>query len=408
MLNARQLFAGRLSAHVKKLSRYLRYILTGHMMIAMVFIISAMSVYYQRFLEEIPESFPSAWLIAIVLGSVTAYSPLQTLLKKADIIFLLPAENQLSGFFLRTWIYSYFTQLYIFAFAFAALAPLYMAVFPENASYTWLFLFLLIVKAWSLAANWWMLRVRDKQTRLLDKAVRTALIIVMVYFYINQETIFLIIVSVLLITLLSINFYLANKHKALNWDVMIESDYLRMRSFYRLANMFTDVPHLETPIKKRHFLARLITKHIPFRQNQAYLYLYRLTTVRSGEYLGIYLRLLVIGGLLIYFVPNEWLKLIFALLFLYMLFLQLVPLWKHHATIVWLDLYPVQLQIREQSFVKWLQQLTAAAAILFSLLLLLIGEWLISLLMIAASIIVVLLIIPRYLEKKMAFRTTNL
>src|SRR5699024_10759210 len=178
------------------------------------------------------------------------------------------------------------------------------------------------------------------------------------------------------------------------------SDYLRMRSFYRLANMFTDVPHLETPIKKRHWLARLLTKQIPFQQDKAYLYLYRLTTVRNGEYLGIYVRLLVIGGLLIYFVPNQWLKLIFALLFIYMMFLQIIPSWKHHATIVWLDLYPTDEKRRKQAFVKWMQQCIAVATIVFSVFILLIGEWMMGIWMIIASIIFVLLMIPSYLNKK--------
>src|SRR5699024_10644153 len=112
-----QLFAKRLSAHIKELSRYLRYILTGHIIIAMVFIVSAMSVYYQRFLENLPPAFPSAWVIAIVLGSVAAYSPIQTLLKKADVIFLLPAEDRLAGYFRRTLVYSYIAQLYLFVLA---------------------------------------------------------------------------------------------------------------------------------------------------------------------------------------------------------------------------------------------------------------------------------------------------
>ncbi|WP_058308259.1 ABC transporter permease [Gracilibacillus massiliensis] len=403
MLNDRQLFTTRLSAHIKELSRYLRYIVTGHIVIAMVFIVSAMSVYYQQFLENIPNYFPSAWVIALVLGLVTSHSPIQTLLKKADIVFLIPAEHLLQGYFIRTLIYSYVTQIYLFILAIAAIAPLYAAAFPnqETPAYGMLFIVLLIVKAWSLVANWWMLRVRDKNTRLIDKVVRYALIVTLIYFFIGQERLFLAIITALLIILFATNYLTASKQKALNWDLLIESDYLRMRSFYRLANMFTDVPHLETPVKKRHWLAKALTKGIPFQQKNAYPYLYRLTTVRSGEYLGIYLRLLVIGGLLIYFVPNQWLKLIFAILFIYMIFLQIVPLWKHHATLVWLDLYPIAESVRKQAFMKWMQQLIAVVAILFTLFLVIIGETLIGALMAVASLLFVLVVIPNYLRKKL-------
>ncbi|SHM47156.1 ABC transporter permease [Gracilibacillus kekensis] len=403
MLNAHQLFTDRLSAHIKELSRYLRYIVTGHIVIAMVFIVSAMSVYYQQFLENIPSYFPSAWVIAFVLGLVTAHSPIQTLLKKADIVFLIPAEHLLQGYFIRTLVYSYVTQIYLFILAIAAIAPLYAAAFPnqDTPAYGMLFIVLLIVKAWSLVANWWMLRVRDKNTRLIDKIVRFALIVTLIYFFIGQEMLFLAIITVLLIVLFATNYLTASKQKALNWDLLIESDYLRMRSFYRLANMFTDVPHLETPVKKRHWLAKVLTKGIPFQQKNAYPYLYRLTTVRSGEYLGIYLRLLVIGGLLIYFVPNQWLKLIFALLFIYMIFLQIVPLWKHHATLVWLDLYPIAESVRKQAFMKWMQQLIVVVAILFTLFLVIIGELVIGAMMAVASLLFVLVVIPNYLRKKL-------
>ncbi|WP_208589991.1 ABC transporter permease [Gracilibacillus suaedae] len=402
MLNPRRLFAERLSAHMKELSRYLRYILTGHLAIAMVFIVGAMSVYYQQFLEDIPDYFPSTWVIAIVLGVVTAHSPIQTLLKRADIVFLIPAESQLSGYFIRALIYSFVTQLYLFVLAIAAVAPLYMTVFPENSSFGLLFVVLLVIKVWGLAANWWMLRVRDKNARMMDKVVRFALIITLVYFFLVQEMIFLAIITVLLIVLFVTNYQTARKQRALNWDLLIESDYMRMRSFYRLANMFTEVPHMETPVRKRHWLARLLTGSLPFHQKQAYPYLYRLTTVRSGEYLGIYARLLVIGGLLIYFVPNSWLKLVFALLFIYMIFLQVIPLWKHHATLVWLDLYPIGINTRKQAFIKWMQQLMMFAGGLFVLLLIVIGEWLMGGVMSLAALLFIGMVIPNYLQKRMA------
>ncbi|UOQ46807.1 ABC transporter permease [Gracilibacillus caseinilyticus] len=402
MLDGKKLFVDRLTAHIKELSRYLRYILTGHIVIAMVFIVSAMSVYYQKFLENIPDQFPSGLVIALLLGLATFHSPIQTMLKKADMVFLLPAEHVLSGYFTRTLVYSFVTQLYVLILTTAALAPLYSTAFAEGVPYGFILLVLLVIKVWSLTANWWMLRVRDGGTRKMDKIVRYALIVSVIYFFLLQEMLFLAIVTILLIVLFVTNYQFAQRQKALNWDLLIENDYLRMRSFYRLANMFTDVPHMETQVKKRYWLARLLTNAVPFRQQKAYTYLYRLTTVRSGEYFGIYLRLLVIGGLLIYFVPNQWLKLIFAILFVYMVFLQLLPLWKHHVTIVWLDLYPIGQELRKQSFVKWLQQLIAVLALVFAVLLVLIGNWMMAILMVLASILFVQMFIPSYLHKKMA------
>src|SRR5699024_224527 len=82
-----------------------------------------------------------------------------------------------------------------------------------------------------------------------------------------------------------------------------------------------------------------------FSQNATYDYLYRITLVRGGDYLGMYVRLIVIGGLAIYFIPNIWVKLIFGMLFVYMACFQLMTLYQHHRAIMWLDLYPVDKRI---------------------------------------------------------------
>src|SRR5690625_6758690 len=102
-----------------------------------------------------------------------------------------------------------------------------------------------------------------------------------------------------------------------------------MQSFYRLANLFTDVPHIKSRMKKRKWLVACVNRFIPFKNKYTFDYLYRITFFRSGDYLGMYIRLLVIGGLLIYFIPNEWMKLIFFLLFIYMCLFILYILYIH-------------------------------------------------------------------------------
>lgn len=401
MLNAKEFFFERLKAHVKELNRYLRYILTGHLAIAMFFIFSAMAVYYQKWLEELPENFPVAIVIAVLLGFFTMYSPIQTLLKKADVVFLIPAEQKLASYFTRTLIYSYLTQIYLVLFVYAVMAPLYFASFSDGSLYFFLLFLLLLIKAWSILANWWMLKIRERSSRVIDQLVRLLLIIAIVYFFLERETMYLFMVTAILVGLFLYNYLLAKKQPGIQWDLLIERDYLRMRSFYRLANMFTDVPHLETTVKKRHGLARLLTSSIPHKQHNSYTFLFRLTTARSGEYFGIYIRLLVIGCLLVYYVPNPWLKLIFAILFGYMTFIQLMPLWKHHSTLVWLDLYPITEKVREASFIKWLKQLMIIQLVIFAVFLFFVGNLELGLFMFIFSILFIQFVIPAYVHKKL-------
>src|SRR5690625_3494536 len=80
-----------------------------------------------------------------------------------------------------------------------------------------------------------------------------------------------------------------------------------------------------------------------------------------------YVRLLVIGSLAIYFVDHLWLKIAFIVLFLYMSSFQLLTLYRHHRTIMWLDLYPIGLEERQRSFFRLLYTLIGVKIAVFTL-----------------------------------------
>ena len=76
--------------------------------------------------------------------------------------------------------------------------------------------------------------------------------------------------------------------------------------------------------------------------------------------------LIVLGAIVIFFVPNSWLKIVFALLFIYMANFQMVTLYYHYLTSIWLDLYPIAQAVREESFLKFLTRLTFVQTIIFA------------------------------------------
>src|SRR5690606_20785649 len=81
---------------------------------------------------------------------------------------------------------------------------------------------------------------------------------------------------------------------------------------------------------------------------------------------NMYVRLIIIGGLVIIFIPNSWLKIAFAILFMYMANFQMVTLFYHYRTSIWLDLYPIRDGLKEDAFIKWLVQLTFVQTIIFA------------------------------------------
>src|SRR5699024_3131409 len=87
---------------------------------------------------------------------------------------------------------------------------------------------------------------------------------------------------------------------------------------------------------------------------------------RSNDYFGLFIRLTVMGGLLIFFIPNLWMKIVLAILFLYMTSFQLIPLYNHYRTTIWLDLYPIDPEIKIHSFLKGSMQLCVVQTIIFA------------------------------------------
>ncbi|MCP3026746.1 ABC transporter permease [Halobacillus sp. A5] len=370
MINAKELWTERFQAHIKETSRYLKYIFNGHIAIAMFFFISALAYYYQRWLMELPEGFPTAWVIGIVFGLTASYSPVRTLLKEPDLVFLLPAEHQLKDYFRRCLGYSFVIQLYLIFLVAAALGPLYFESYPAlgTSHYLLMILALLVVKFVNMLANWWMLKERNVNIRSTDQVVRAALSIALFFLLAQNHLLFTVVLFLILLGLTGYIYRLSKQKAGLVFDLLVVKDQARMRTFYRIANMFTDVPHLKNTVKKRHALVRLLTASVSYRQEETFTYLYRITFIRSSDYLGMYFRLIVIGGLAVWFVPSIWVKVAFAILFLYLSAFQMMTLWNHHRVIVWLDLYPVKKEWKQQAMALFLKQLMLFQTVLFTLL----------------------------------------
>ncbi|GEN52978.1 ABC transporter permease [Halobacillus faecis] len=370
MINAKEFWRKRFSEHTKETSRYLKYIFNEHIGVALLFFISALAYYYRQWLQDLPEDFPTIWIIALAFGFITGYSPVRTLLKEPDLVFLLPGEYQLGDYFRRCLYYSYVVQLYVILLISAALGPLYFASYPELGTRHYLMMIgvVLIIKIWNMMSNWWMLKERNPRIRLMDQVIKAVLNITIFYFLAQGEWVYASVVTVLLVGVVLYTYSLSRQKAGLAWDLLVEKDQQRMRTFYRIANMFVDVPHLKNTVKKRNTLVRAIVDRVPYRQNQTFSYLYKITFIRSSDYLGMYIRLIVIGALAIWFVSNLWVKVAFAILFLYLSAFQMMTLWNHHRTIAWLDLYPVKKEWKEKAILQWLQQIMLFQTFLFGLL----------------------------------------
>lgn len=369
MIDAKQLFNERLNNHFKQLSRYLRYIFNGHIAVALIFFISALAIFYQEWLSILPTDFPAGIVIGIVFGFIASYNPVRTLLRRPDLMFLIVAEQQLYSYFRRTLLYSFITHIYIVFLLAAILGPLYFHVFANRTGKIYLLtiIALLIIKGWNLMMNWWTIKVQHMIFYRVHWLVRFLLNVSIFIYFIEGQMILTTVATLLLIGLLLYTYHIQKKFVGLAWNDLVNIEERHLQSFYRLANLFTDVPQMNVPVKRRTWLTYFVQRFVPLQKTYTFDYLYRLSFIRSGDYLGMYVRLLLLGSLTIYFINSLWMKTGFVILFIYMSCFQLLTLYRHHRTILWLDLYPVPLNMKKDSFMRLMYELTLFKTFIFSL-----------------------------------------
>lgn len=401
MFNAEELFKQRFSSHMRETSRYLKYIFNGHIAVAMLFLVAALAFYYQQFLAQLPEGFPSVIIMAIAFGLVLSHSPVRTFLQDPDLVFLMPAEERMGKYFRNSLIYSFLIQLYQLILLAAILGPLYFNSFEERTGRVYLFTILLLIvfKGWNILISWWMSFVRDDQYRKIHGFVRLLFNMMIFYFILELNLIYSLAGTALFLGLLALTYVKAKEQDGIHWQLLVNQDLKSRQSFYKIANMFTDVPHIKSPVKARNWLV-VFLKRLPFKQDSTYSFLYRLSFARSGDYLGMYFRLLVIGGLAIYFVPNLWVKLGMVVLFLYLSSFQLVTLYDHYRTIVWIDLYPLAEKLRQDSLLEFLLQLGIVKTVIFALLFLFSSHYLTAVLALVVGLVFSQLFVKGYLQRK--------
>ncbi len=401
MFDEKILWKERFSKTVKELSRYLKYIFNGHFVIVMVFLIGTGAYYYQEWLKTIPEQFPVAMIMAVTLAFLLTLSPVFTFLFDADKVFLLPLENKLSGYFRRSIIVSFIIQAYLLFMALGVFMPMYAGV--NDGDFGTFFPFfgvLLLMKIVNILIRWKVQYFVETRTHIVDSFVRYAINAVFLYFLFSNAGILFLVPELLLMLILLYFYNINTKTKGLKWEFLIEQEERRMTAFYRLANLFTDVPKLRDRIKRRKWLDWLFA-NMKFLQEKTFSHLFVRTFLRAGDYFGLFIRLTVIGGAGIYFISFGIGQILVVLLFMYLTGFQLMPLWKHHQNKLWINLYPIKAEVKEQSFRKLLSGLLYVQAILLSMVILIKGELLLTLISVIAGLGFAFLFTKIFVQKKL-------
>ncbi len=400
-MSINNIWKNRFAEHVKELSGYLRYMFNDHLMIVLLIAISAGAVYYKKWLSELPSSFPYEWVMAVILGIVITSAPIKTFLKDPDLIFLLPVEHKLTLFYKNGLIYSFVLQSFLLLVTYIALVPMYVQ-FTESTSLNIMIilLILLMLKSWNLLLSWKMHYFIDRNIRVIDISIRFVFNIVLIGLLLARAPFIFLIVLLLTGLLWLFSFMVMTKEKSVKWEPLLQSETRQMNRFYRLANLFVDVPHLRSEVKPRRWLD-WVTSSISLRKERLFEFIYIKTFIRSGEFLGLYIRLLVIAGVIVSGVNLKYSALLIIPFFIYLSGLQLLALYKQHDNKLWLDLYPVSVNSRQGAFLDLILKLMISKGIVLSAVLLWNEGFVDAFLAAVVSIIFSYLFVQVYLKNKL-------
>ncbi|MBK5445444.1 ABC transporter permease [Peribacillus sp. TH24] len=389
-MNSQNLWTERYLGYIKEMQKYLRYIFNGHLVFVMVLAFGGLAYYYSDWVRTLDSNFPAELIMAFVLAIIVTRSPINTFLKEPDTVFLLPLETKLKSYFKNSLLLSWVMQGFILLIVLTAFIPMYAKVTgASGADFGVILVVLLIIKYLNLIMRWHVLKYQDASVSHWDSYIRFLLNGVLLYFVCTKANILFVLITFILLVGLYRYYRSATRGFVLKWERLVDLENKRMTSFYKIANMFTDVPHLRGKVARRKWMDWLLD-FIPYGKKSTYNYLYARTLLRSNDYVGLCLRLTVIGSVVLAVFTNIWAHLIVTFIFLFMTALQLLPVWKAHEWKVWVSLYPLPAKMREVAVIKLISYFLLFEDLVFSIVLLIKGEWMSALAALAMGLVFLL------------------
>ncbi|MCK1992922.1 ABC transporter permease [Peribacillus muralis] len=386
-MNSQNLWKERYLGYINETQKYLRYIFNGHLVFVMVLVLGGLAYYYSDWVKTLDGDFPAEWIMAVVLSLLVTRSPINTFLKEPDTVFLLPLETKLKSYFNNSLLLSWVMQGFILLVVLIAFIPMYMKVTDAGGrDFGMILAVLLILKFVNLIMRWNVLKYQDPSVSHWDSLIRFILNGVMLYFICSGANILFAIITLLILIGLCLYYRSAATDFVLKWERLVELENKRMNAFYQIANMFTDVPHLKGKVARRKWMDWLLS-FIPYGEKSTYTFLYARTLLRSNDYVGLCLRLTIIGSVILSAFTNMWAHLIVTFLFLFMTALQLLPVWKIHEWKVWVSLYPLTAKMRESAVIKLISYFLFFEDFVFCTVLLVKGEWMSALATLALGLV---------------------
>ncbi|MQS76955.1 ABC transporter permease [Companilactobacillus halodurans] len=398
-----KLWNERLRRHQLNQFKYLRLIFNDNFVLAFIVLIGALGFWYSNLLGTIHHQLLLGKPIVILLLFLAVQvGGIATLLEEPDSTFLLVKEKEFYQYFKSAKKYSVFlpvVELMLVNFLLSAFASRGAGL--HILDIVVIAVGLIIFKVGFLNVNLMEIYGRAKFGSLGLRLASNLLLVISLIVSTYLFSWIMIIVALVYYFFLNAQVKTLETSGQLQWKLAIETENQRMFRIKRFYNLFTDVPGVNSKIKRRKWLDSLYSP-IKFQNKSTYLYLFARGFVRNNEYLGLFLRLTVIQAIMLVLIDNFYISLIVEMLFIYLVGFQLKPYFKEVMQNLMQRLYPISGKVKIANFTKLctvilsIQWVISALAILYKF-----GFSLNSLIIIVAGFAVLIFVNYFYMPKQL-------
>lgn len=325
------------------------------------FLVILGSYYYPLFLDWLPKEFPVPFLMALLFLLPVVKGGIMNYLYQADLSFLPAIENDLAGYFRRSFFLSWMVQNILLFLLFIVTLPLYMDRISSHSQLVVSFLLLLfLLKGWNLYLHGIDVRHQFGESKVSLFLIRLFGSFFLLWGLLERNR-FFVFLGILLLLFLTFYMILQIRGRNVAWLHLLHEEMRIREAYARKVGLFIDLPAEIRKGKERGFFLRFLEKIIPSTASP-YTNFLLLQWIRS-ENLWIYLRLFGVGLLFIILFPSVWVAvgMIFAVPILSML--QVEFFWRSLRR--WIDL-PI-LPIDRKELLEEMGKVSFVLRLLFTL-----------------------------------------
>jgi len=401
MKTVKQLWSSRYKSYLKEISKYGRYIFNDHIKFVLVFGFGGGAYYYQQLLKTISLDFPAVLFISIVFALLVTSGQITTYFKGPDLYYLLPLEKRMKGYFIRSYFITFLVQAYLLLMFLGIIYPIYKKfMLGETTSFIVFIIIIFLLKAYHLFVSFLHTSNKGIVSRALDYCVRAIGSFFFIYALLSKWNIVLLFIPIIWLAVYAILIQTISQNKRVQWERNVKLDTSRLASFYRFANLFTDVPSIQQQVRRRRWADPMIKK---IKTKNAADYLLVRTFIRNGNYLSMFIRQLFVGAFVIYLVPTVIGKIIIGVLFLYMIGIQNMAILKQYNYHMLWKIYPYTNDENKKSISTLLYILLVICSVVFSVIVLVKGMTVLNfLLMIFIYMLFSVWFIKFYVSKRLS------